>query len=509
MDFPILSAITFVPLVGALIILVFKKGQEELIGRLSIAFAVVPVLLAILLWVNYDQDLGGIQFQEDYEWIPVLNSRYTMGIDGLSLPMVMLTSVLSLLAGLYSNFTIKERVKEYFISLLLLEMGMMGVFLSLDFVLFYVFWEIGLVPMLLLIALWGGPRREYAAIKFFLFTLAGSVLMLLAIIAVYLKTDTFNIIEAAAAQPWADNIGAASLAFFGFFIAFAIKLPSFPIHTWLPDAHTEAPVCGSVLLAGVLLKLGAYGLVRMPLSMFPQVFGRFVVDIPILPILAVISIVYGAMVCMAQWDLKRLIAYSSVSHMGYVLLGLCAGAAGIYLGGDYLESANLGLNGAAMQMFTHGVTTGGLFFLVGMIYDRAHTRELRDFGGLGVQIPYYYGMMLVTCLASLGLPGLIGFWSELFVFRGAFGTIPLYAIIGGLGIVFTAGYILWKIVQHMFLGQPKERWASLPDMTSWEKATLWPLVVTMVIFGIYPMPILAPINGFMHSLVENLAQILH
>ncbi len=504
MGIPILSVITFTPLAGALLLLLIRKDQEELIARLALAVTVVPLILAFVLWANYDQAAGGMQFTEQHEWIPVLNSTYTLGLDGLSLPLIVLTAVLSFLATFYSNFTIKERVKEYFMSLLMLEMGMFGVFLSLDFVLFYVFWEVGLVPMLLLIALWGGPRREYAAIKFFLFTLAGSVGMLLAIIAVYLKTDTFSILEAAAAQPFADNFTYAATAFWAFFIAFAIKLPSFPIHTWLPDAHTEAPVCGSVLLAGVLLKLGAYGLVRIPLSLFPQVFGYYSIVVPILPVLAVISIVYGAMVCMAQWDLKKLIAYSSVSHMGYVLLGICGGAAGIYLGGDKLSSANLALNGAAMQMFTHGITTGGLFFLVGVIYDRAHTRELKAFGGLGTQIPYFYGMMLVTCFASLGLPGLIGFWSEFFVFRGSMGTIPLFAIIGGLGIVFTAGYILWNIVQHMFLGEPKERWAQLSDMEWWEKATLWPLVATMLVFGIYPTPILNLFNTAMESLTHTL-----
>ncbi|MEA3340860.1 MAG: NADH-quinone oxidoreductase subunit M [Chloroflexota bacterium] len=506
MGIPILSVITFTPLAGALLLLLIRKDQEELIARLALAVTVVPLILAFVLWANYDQAAGGMQFTELHEWIPVLNSNYTLGLDGLSLPLVLLAAGLSFLATFYSNFTIKERVKEYFMSLLMLEMGMFGVFLSLDFVLFYVFWEIGLVPMLLLIALWGGPRREYAAIKFFLFTLTGSVGMLLAIIAVYLETGTFGILEAAAAQPFAGNFTYAATAFWAFFIAFAIKLPSFPIHTWLPDAHTEAPVCGSVLLAGVLLKLGAYGLLRIALPLFPQIFGYYSVVVPILPILAVISIVYGAMVCMAQWDLKKLIAYSSVSHMGYVLLGICGGAAGIYLGGDKLSSANLALNGAAMQMFTHGITTGGLFFLVGVIYDRAHTRELKAFGGLGTQIPYFYGMMLVTCFASLGLPGLIGFWSEFFVFRGSMGTIPTFAIIGGLGIVFTAGYILWNIVQHMFLGEPKERWAHLSDMEWWEKATLWPLIATMLVFGIYPTPILNLINVAMESMTRTLVR---
>jgi NADH-quinone oxidoreductase subunit M len=504
MGIPILSVITFTALVGALLLLLIRGDQEELIARLALVVTVVPLILAIVLWANYDQAAGGMQFVERHEWIPVLNAYYTLGLDGLSLPLVVLTAVLMFLAVFYSNFTIKERVKEYFISLLLLEMGMFGVFLSLDLLLFYAFWEIGLVPMLLLIALWGGSRREYAAIKFFLFTLAGSVGMLLAIICVYLETSTFSILDAATARPFAGDFTYAALAFWGFFIAFAIKLPSFPLHTWLPDAHTEAPVCGSVLLAGVLLKLGAYGLVRINLPLFPQVFGYYSAQVPILPILAVISIVYGAMVCIAQWDLKKLIAYSSVSHMGCVLLGISAGAAGIYLGGDKLASANIALNGAAMQMFTHGIITGGMFFLVGIIYDRAHTRDLKAFGGLASQIPYYYGITMVTGFASLGLPGLAGFWGEFFVFRGSLGTIPVFAAIGGLGIVFTTGYILWNIVQHMFLGQPKERWDHLNDMTWWEKVTLWPLVAMMLILGIYPTPILSLFNTAMVSLTKGL-----
>jgi len=504
MGIPILSVTTFIPLVGALLLLLMRRDQEELIARLALVVTVVPLILVIVLWANYDQAAGGMQFVERHEWIPVLNTYYALGLDGLGLPLVVLTAVLMFLAVFYSNFTVKERVKEYFASLLVLEVGMFGVFLSLDFVLFYAFWEIGLVPMLLLIALWGGPQREYAAIKFFLFTLAGSVGMLLAIIGIYLETGTFSILDAAAARPFSDNYTYAVLVFWGFFIAFAIKLPSFPLHTWLPDAHTEAPVCGSVLLAGVLLKLGAYGLIRINLLLFPRVFGYYSTQVPILPILAVISIVYGAMVCMAQWDLKRLIAYSSVSHMGYVLLGISAGAAGIYLGGDRLASANIALSGAAMQMFTHGIITGGLFFLVGIIYERAHTRDLKAFGGLASQIPYYYGITMVAGLASLGLPGLAGFWSEFFVFRGSLGTIPVFAAIGVLGVVLTAGYVLWKIVQHMFLGQPRERWAHLNDMTWWEKATLWPLVVTILILGIYPTPILSLFNTAVVSLTKGL-----
>jgi NADH-quinone oxidoreductase subunit M len=331
--------------------------------------------------------------------------------------------------------------------------------------------------------------------------------MLLAIIGVYFQTGTFSILEAAAAQPFAGNFTWASIAFWAFFIAFAIKVPAFPFHTWLPDAHTEAPTSGSVILAGVLLKLGAYGLMRIALPFFPEQFRYFVVDVPIIPIMAVVSIAYGAMVCMAQWDLKRLVAYSSVAHMGYVTLGLCAAAAGFGALADptNLSAAASGLNGAAFQMFAHGIITGGMFFLVGMIYDRAHTRDLKVFGGLGKQIPYYYGIVMVTGFASLGLPGLAGFWSEFFVFRGTVRFIPVAAFIGVVGVVFTAAYILWKVMQHLFLGDlDKEKWGKLRDMTWWEKVTMWPLVVLMVVLGFYPAPLLNSFNAALTSILQAL-----
>ena len=513
MNFPILTLTLFTPLLGAVLVWLIPKEKEDVIRRLSIGISLIALVLALVLWFGYDKAAGGMQFVEEYSWIPTLDVYYRLGVDGLSVPMIFLTALLALLCLFYSSHTIKERVKEYFMLFLMLEMGMFGVFVSLDFILFYVFWEIGLVPMFLLIAFWGGERRLYAAIKFFLYTLAGSVAMLLAILGVYLNTGTFNIIEAARLQPFADNWPLAVLAFWGFFLGFAIKVPCFPFHTWLPDAHTEAPTAGSVILAGVLLKLGAYGFMRIILPLFPQVFGYFAYNVPIIPVLAVISIVYGALICVAQWDLKRLIAYSSVSHMGYVTLGISAAAASLAQSGNpgLVTSATIGLNGAAMQMFTHGIITGGLFFLVGVIYERAHTRELRNFGGLADRVPYYYAIMMVTGLASLGLPGLAGFWSELLVFRGTFGIIPIFACIGVLGVVFTAAYILWKIIQHMFLGQfSQEKWdeathhAPLSDLEWWEKVTLWPLVIVMIGFGVYPTPILSFLNSAAVTLLSGL-----
>jgi len=512
MNFPILSAVTFVPLLLAVIVLIIPKSKENWIRWTATSLSLIPLALAVYVYIVVQADPGQMHFMEEYSWIPAIDVYYRMGADGLSAVMLVLTTLLSTLCYFYSVYTIKDRVKEYYFLFLLLQVGMSGVFVSLDFIFFYVFWEIGLVPMYLLIGVWGGERRIYASIKFFLYTLAGSMAMLLAIIGVYLVTGTFDILEAAASQPFANNFGLAAAAFWAFFIGFAIKVPIFPFHTWLPDAHTEAPTTGSVILAGVLLKLGAYGLIRIVLPMFPGPFAYYSYNVPIIPVLAVISIVYGALVCMAQWDLKRLIAYSSVSHMGYVTLGISAAAASLATTGaeDTVTSAIIALNGASLQLFTHGIITGGLFFLVGMIYDRAHTRQIKDFGGLGTKVPYYYGIMLVTGFASLGLPGLAGFWSEFFVFRGAFDVIPYFAIIGVLGIVFTAAYILWKVVQYIFLGEfDQEKWnaathnAELTDMATFEKVTMWPLVILMVLIGLYPSLIVRLLNAVSTTIFSN------
>jgi len=511
----ILTIILFWPVVAALLVLAFG-GSDRMIKNGSIAASLLPLGLSIYLLFAYNYDAGGMQFEVRAPWIPQLNATYHLGVDGLSVPLIFLTTLLSTLCLYYSAGVINRRVREYFLLFHLLEMSMIGVFLVLDYVLFYVFWEISLVPMYFMIGIWGGANRNYAAIKFFIYTLVGSVAMLLAILGIYFATGTFNIIEAAAAQPFADNLTLASLAFWGLFLGFAFKVPSFPFHTWLPDAHTEAPTAGSVILAGVMLKLGAYGLLRIMLPTFPTAavyWSGWLVA------LGAIAIVYGAFVCVAQTDLKRLIAYSSVSHMGFVMLGIGAAATvmtpealaatAIRFGvteAQVFDSAAMAINGATLQMFNHGIITGALFFLVGVIYERAHTRNLYAFGGLAAKTPYFYGFMMVAAFASLGLPGLAGFWAEFFTFRGAFALVPYWAAFGTIGIVMTAVYILYRIIQNVFLGEydpaRHTHWTTVDgvhaegptDVVAFEKVTLWPLIVGMFIIGVYPTVILLYFN---------------
>ncbi len=528
LDSIVLTVILFWPALASILVLLFGRN-ERLIKNGSIAASLLPLGLSIYLLFGYDFSAGGMQFDVQANWIPQLNASYHVGVDGLSVPLVFLTALLSTLSFLYSAGVIRHRVKEYFFLMHLLEMSMLGVFVALDYVLFYVFWEVSLVPMYFMIGIWGGENRNYAAVKFFIYTLVGSVAMLLAILGIYFATGTFDIMEAAAAQPFASNLTLASLAFWGLFLGFAFKVPSFPFHTWLPDAHTEAPTAGSVILAGILLKLGAYGLLRIMLPTFPIAAAYWA---PWLVALGAIAIVYGAFVCVAQTDLKRLIAYSSVSHMGYVVLGIgaaatvmtpeaLANAANVFnLSEEAIrDSAAMAINGATLQMFNHGIITGALFFLVGIIYERAHTRDLSKFGGLASKTPYYYGLMMVAAFASLGLPGLAGFWAEFFTFRGAFALVPYWAAFGTIGIVITAVYILYRIIQNVFLGEYDEskldHWTTVygqhadgpTDVVGFEKWTLWPLVAAMFLIGIYPTPLLDYFNQSAQELlafVQNL-----
>ncbi len=494
----ILSLIIFIPTVlGTIPILFIPKENETLIKRWATFVSIIPLVLSAVLWIGYVQyaQNGQMLFAETLTWIPTLNIFYRLAVDGISVPLIFLTTLLTVISLFYSSYVINHRVKEYFALFLLLETGMLGVFAALDFFLFYIFWEIGLVPMYFLIGIWGHDedRPQYSALKFFIYTLIGSVLMLLAILGLYFATNTFNILELPAAFRTANvDWVVRNLAFWGIFAAFAIKVPMWPFHTWLPDAHTAAPTAGSVILAGVLLKLGGYGFIRILLPIFPDVLMAYAGNA--IGVLAVISIVYGAFVSMAQTDLKRLIAYSSVNHMGYTMLGVAAASLATNIP-TLADSRAIALNGAVLQMFNHGIITGGLFLLVGMLYERAHTRQVDAFGGLATNVPRYYGMVMLTAFASLGLPGLAGFVSEFMVFRGAFPIIPGLAAVGVLGIVITAAFILWKMIQLPFLGPLNTQWSGMKDMFSYELISMTPLAVFMILVGLYPAPIVNLINA--------------
>ncbi len=494
----LLSLMVFLPLAGGIFLLFFRG--ERALKTIALAASILSFYVSVLVLGRFDLG-GGMQLRESYEWIPSVAIGYKIGVDGLSLPLVLLTQLLSVLSIVYS-WRMTMRLKEYLFLFLLLQTAMLGVFVALDFFLFYIFWELTLVPMYFLIGIWGGPRKEYAAIKFFLFTLVGSLAMLVGILLLYFNAEprTFDVLELIAQQPLANSLRLAQVAFWGFFLSFAIKVPMWPFHTWLPDAHVEAPTAGSVILAGVLLKLGTYGFVRFSLTLFPQVFQQYAFFIAIL---ALLGIIYGALVAMAQSDLKKLVAYSSVNHMGYVMLGVAAAAAA-FGQPDKAAAATTALNGAVFEMVAHGVITGALFLIVGVIYDyRAHTRGVDEFGGLGSVLPVYTGITMIAMLASLGLPALMGFVAEFLIFLGSFGVFPALAATGLLGIVITAAMFLWTI-QRIFLGPTNPRWTALPDMDARELVSLVPLAVAMVLFGIYPRPLLDIINAAMAALTGAL-----
>ena len=510
----VLTLIIFLPLLGTLLVMLTPKEKTGIIKGLALGVSGIDLLLCLWLYSKFDPiNAAQMQFLKELPWIESIQVYYRVGVDGLSMPLVVLTGLMTVLSIWYSFGPIRERQKEYYAFFLLLEVGMMGAFCALDFFLFYVFWEISLVPMYFIIGIWGGPRREYAAIKFFLYTLAGSVLMLLAILALYFYSTphTFNMQDFLDPDK-RDNLKLApyaiALCFWAFYIAFAIKVPAFPFHTWLPDAHVEAPTAGSVILAAILLKMGTYGLVRVCLPMFPSA-ARSETATNILLLIALINIIYGALVAMAQTDLKKLIAYSSIGHMGFVLLGVAAAAKAPDTGlkaADLLKFQNAqitGLNGAVWEMIAHGLITGALFLLVGIIYERTHSRQLDSFGGLGAVVPQYGGVLVYMAMASLGLPGLAGFLGEFFALAGGFVVFGWMGGLAVIGIVVTAAYLLW-MVQRILLGPLNQKWREIPDMNKLEKWVLAPLVVLVLLIGVYPAPILYPINQVMEHIVVRL-----
>ena len=496
---PILSIICYLPLVGALAILFMNKENGSAIRKFATAVAAVDFLISIPLWFAFDRDGELFQFRESLSWIPTIGVRYEFGIDGIALLLILLTTLLTLLASLASWSAIREREKEYYFFILSLSTGMLGVFMAMDFFLFYVFWEVMLVPMYFLIGIWGGKRRLYAAIKFFLYTLVGSVLMLLGILALYffnykslpvwggLETGeaTFSVLrfhEIAGQIP----AGLQFWVFLAFFVGFAIKVPMFPFHTWLPDAHVEAPTAGSVILAGVLLKMGTYGFIRFALPILPEGTREL---LPWMAALCLIGIVYGALVAMAQKDMKKLVAYSSVSHMGFVMLGLFA-----------LNGA--GINGGVLQMINHGISTGALFLLVGIIYERRHTRMIAEYGGISAKMPIFATIFLIITMSSIGLPTLNGFVGEFTILVGAFNRVWWWAVVGALGIVLGAAYMLW-MYQRVFFGpitNPENE--KLLDLNGRELLYLTPLVVLCFWIGLYPKPFFDILDKPVNYIVE-------
>ncbi len=482
---PIISLLLGFPLLAALVTALLPRDNARLVKGWGFAAVAVEFALALYLLANFVPNTSAMQFVEYYSWVPQIGIGYHVGVDGLSFWMVMLTTFLMLIAIPASFSEINTRVKEYVIMFLLLEAAMLGVFVALDLFLFYVFWEFSLIPMALIIGIWGHERRIYAAIKFILFTMTGSLLMLVAILVLYFSTGarTFDLLELqkmitpAALQPW---------LFAAFALAFAVKVPMFPIHTWLPDAHVQAPTAGSIILAGVLLKLGAYGFIRYCLTLFPDASQQFA---PLMVTLAIIGIIYGAMVAAVQKDFKSLVAYSSVTHMGFIMLGIFA----------FSQQA---MSGAILQMVNHGISTGALFLLVGILYERRHTRLIADYGGLQRVIPLYSFFLLFVMLSSLGLPGLNGFVGEFLVLLGAWQANPLYTAFAAVGVILAAIYLLWAYQRAMQGPVTNEKNKQLPDLNRRELALLVAFAVLIVAIGVAP-------NLFLNPMQASIAELLN
>ena len=485
-DWPILSTVTFLPLVG--VVLLLLTGQEGANGRrnvlnISLATTVVTFIVSLFIWIGFDNSNPGFQMVEEHAWLGT-GISYHLGVDGISMLFVILTTFLMPFCVLASWETIQKRIKEYMISFLLLQVAMTGVFVSLDIVLFYVFFEATLIPMFIIIGVWGGKDRVYASYKLFLYTLLGSVLMMLAIMAVYWNAGTTDIVEL---LKHSFPAGMQTWLFLACFAAFAVKMPMWPVHTWLPDAHVQAPTAGSVILAGVMLKLGGYGMIRILLQMFPLASDYFA---PMVFALSVIAIIYTSLVALMQDDIKKLIAYSSVAHMGYVTMGIFA-------------ANTQGVQGAVFQMLSHGIVSGALFLCVGIVYDRLHTREISAYGGLVNNMPKYAVAMMIFTMANVGLPGTSGFIGEFLTIIGVFRVNTWVALFAATGVILSACYALWLYRRVLFGALEKENLKQLLDLSTREKILLYPLVALTIFFGFYPAPVFDVTAASIDALVNN------
>lgn len=503
----LITVVLFLPLVGMTILLFLREEtQANNIKWTAFGFSLATFVLSLLLWIGFDNSNPDLQFVQRWEWLPTYGISYYVGVDGLSLLLVILTTFIMPLAILSSFrshiFEERGRIKLYYMFMLLLEWAMIGVFVVQDLIIFYIFWEVTLVPMYFLVGIWGGEKRVYAAVKFFLYTMAGSILMLLAILYVGIQAGTFVLPEITAqiqsgalVFPFDGLFSPQSFLFLGFLIAFAIKVPIWPLHSWLPDAHVQAPTAGSVILAGVLLKMGTYGIVRFNLSLFPEASVAWA---PVVGVLAVIGIIYGAWVSYAQTDVKKLVAYSSVSHLGFVVLGIFA-----------LNAQ--GLQGATLQMVNHGISTGGLFLLVGMLYERRHTKDINAYGGIWKALPLFGAISLVVTLSSMGLPGLNGFVGEFTILMGAFGSTTLgffFALFATLGVILAAVYMLYMF-QKVYMGElDKDENKNLEPMHWQEIAVMVPLLIVIFWIGLQPAPFFATMDASTAQLVSDIGQFI-
>lgn len=487
LHFPVLSTLIFFPIVGAAFIAILPGQKEELIKFSALSVSIVEFVLSIPLYISFNKATHEMQFMEEYLWIPQWGIKYSLGIDGISVLFILLSSLLTILCVTVSWREINRKIKEFYSAVLLTHSAMIGVFMSLDIFLFYIFWEAMLIPMYLIIGVWGGPRRIYSAIKFFLYTFLGSVIMLVGILVLYFHTGTSDILALMKiSYPYKMQLW----LFWAFFAAFAVKVPMWPVHTWLPDAHTEAPTAGSVILAGILIKMGAYGFLRFNLPMFPE---ATVAMKPFMMILSVIAIIYGALICLVQKDLKRLIAYSSVSHMGFVTLGIFA-------------LNQQGIQGGILQMINHGIVTGALFLCVGIIYQRTHTRQIAHYGGVATVMPAYSAFFMVFTLASIGLPGTNGFIGEFLILLGAFKTWKLMSVLAATALIIGAAYMLW-LYQRVFFEKTNPEFLhhihGYGDLDAREILTLFPLLVAVLWIGFYPDALLSFMDQSVKELINH------